>query len=359
MDFRQNAARRRRVMRDERPEVVATVVAVPTQQPLRRYCTEEVLASQPTLLQFLPTKPWLVAVVLSLTLAAAGLILLAPVISDQLPDSGRSLSVSPLELLDAGRSGSLAQVGLQTIAILNWVLAYQIFHLRRHREDDYHGVYQVWWWCLWPLGIVSLLSSGVVAEVLVAVLRAWYPAEWLVTTTWGVLVTGVVIAGLLVPRLFAELRECLTARVFLVLTTLAAVGFAMVRVATNFDALAGSAALLTTTMEWWVLLNVFSFACLQSALSFVATDVMGQRDAVSESGEESACDVTESGVGKREQAHSERSSVVGEVPSELAADAADAVERLASSGVVVRESESNVEDSDANLLQRRKRRRAA
>jgi hypothetical protein len=355
MDFRQNAARRRRVMRDERPEVAA-VVAAPTQQPLRRYCTEEVLASQPTLLQFLPKQPWLVAVVLTLTLSAAGLILLAPLIGEQMRDSGRSLSVSPLELLDAGRSGSLAQVGLQTIAVLNWVLAYQIFHLRRHREDDYHGVYQVWWWCLWPLGIVSLLSSGAVAELLLAVLKAWYPAEWLAATTWGVVATGVVIAGFLVPRLFAELKECLPGRVFLVLATVSAVGFAVVRVATNFDALAGTAALLTTTIEWWVLLNVFSFACLQSALSFVATDVMGQRDAVSESSRESERDSTESGVRRGESVGSERSSNDVARQTEPAMDAA---ERRDSSSVQVGESEGSVEESDANLLQRRKRRRAA
>lgn len=356
MDFRQNAARRRRVMRDERPEAVAAVVAAPTQQPLRRYCTEEVLASQPTLLQFLPTKPWLVGVVLTLTLSAAALILLAPVINQQMPDSGRSLSVDPLELLDAGRSGSLAQVGLQTVAILNWVLAYQIFHLRRHREDDYHGVYQVWWWCLWPLGIVSLLSSGTVAELLLVVLKAWYPVEWLATTTWGVLAAGVVIAGLLVPRLFGDLKECLTARVFLCLATVAAVGFAGVRVATNFDALAGTTSLLTTTIEWWVLMNVFTFACLQSALSFVATDVMGQRDSIGESFEQSASNLIESGLGSGASVGSKHSSIDGEGRTEPAMDAA---ERGGSSSVRVRAPEVSVEDSDVNLLQRRKRRRAA
>jgi len=355
MDFRQNAARRRRVMRDERAEVVA-VAAPSMQQPLRRYCAEEVLASQPTLLQFLPKRPWLVAVVLACTLIAAALVLVAPlcVVSPTVGDW--ALSSSPAELLDAGRPGSLAQVGLQSIAILNWVLAFQIFHLRRHREDDYHGVYQVWWWCLWPLAIVSLLSSGMVAEVILAIVSACMPAEWIVTATWFVLLSAAAVAGLLVPRLFAELRECLTARVFLCFAAFAAVGFAVVRTAGTYEWSAGTAILLTSPLEWWILFNVFSFACLLTTLSYVSSDVAGQVEAMGRETEGTVGEVAEQTVGIPQEASREGATrdVVG-----LTEVSGTAAVVQSAAATVLDESGSSGEHSDATLLQRRKRRRVA
>lgn len=364
MDFRQNASRRRRVMRDELTEVVPPVTTAATgSAPLRRYCTEEVLAVQPTLLQFLPKKPWLVAGVLTLTFLAAGVVLVSPLVRGQASVVEWRLTAEVSDLLDPSRSGSLAQVGLQTIALMNWLLAYQIFHLRRHREDDYHGVYQIWWWCLWPLGLASMLSSGAISELLVGLVSALYPVEWVATTTWALLSVGLLSGGILVPRLFCELRESWSARAFLIGLTLSAAGFATVRTTTQFEGWQVPGVFLTTPLDWWVLLNVFTFACLLTTLSYVSADVFGQRSA--------EADEAESGMGEPlvatiEQGRGDAAEGNGKVRSVPVArgtvnhGSESGAEQARSTGqVAVPEQSDGVEDVEANLLQRRKRRRAA
>lgn len=369
MDFRQNAARRRRVMRDELTELVPTVTATAASAaPLRRYCTEEVLACQPTLLQFLPKQPWLVAVVLAVTCLATGVVIFLPLSGGAAAAVGWGWSVDTSEMLDPGRSGSLAQVGLQTIALMNWLLAYQIFHLRRHREDDYHGVYQVWWWCLWPLGLASLLSSGSISELLLGLVLALYPREWLSTTTWAVFSIGLLGGAYFVPRLYRELRDCWPARVFLACLTMSAIGFAMVRLATQFDWFVGMGAVMTSPLEWWVLLNVFTFACLLTTLSYVARDVLGQSlaepDAAAGVGveplefDQRLGDVDSTAGEPAETSGKVRSASVSKMAMNCSEDGG-AAEASASGAAAGAEQSVDIVEVEANLLQRRKRRRAA
>jgi hypothetical protein len=197
-----------------------------------------------------------------------------------------------------------------------------------------------------------------VAEVILAIVSACIPAEWIVTATWFVLLAATMVAGLLVPRLFAELRECLTARVFLCLAAFAAVGFAVVRMAGAYEWSAGTAVLLTSALEWWILFNVLAFACLLTTLSYVSSDVEGQVEAMGRETEGTVEEVTERIVGTLEEASREGATrdVVG--LTEVAGTAA-VIQSAAVAAAAMGESEASGENSDATLLQRRKRRRVA
>jgi hypothetical protein len=149
---------------------------------------------------------------------------------------------------------------------------------------------------------------------------------------------------------------------------MSAIGFAMVRLATQFDWFVGMGAVMTSPLEWWVLLNVFTFACLLTTLSYVARDVLGQSlaepDAAAGVGveplefDQRLGDVDSTAGEPAETSGKVRSASVSKMAMNCSEDGG-AAEASAIGAAAGAEQSVDIVEVEANLLQRRKRRRAA
>lgn len=277
MDFRHNAARRRRVMRDERPEVDQPVALEPVPATFRRYQSATVLAAQPTLLAVLPKTPWLISIWLLSTVLVSLAFFCLPLNTSV--DSGWAAIFSRSEWWLMEQPGSLGQMFLLNLSIINVVLCYQIYHLRRHRSDDYHGAYQVWKWTLVPLAIIAFAGASVPAQILSSVLEIAVPAES-ANLRFGLIlgVVGVVSAGML-ARLYFEVRESRWAAAFLVTTGIFLMMF--LGLAWNDHAklwqLPSIGAFRTSC--WWLMSVTMAHGLLLTYFGFVYDDVVGKPNA--------------------------------------------------------------------------------
>ncbi len=275
MDFRHNAARRRRVMRDERLEVENLVSETSTTQPFRRYLTEDVLAAQPTVLHCLPTHRWWVMALIacSLTIATALVVFGQSSAAETMP--WPMLADNP-QWWALQHPGSLGNLFLIALGFGNFMLGFQILHLRRHRNDDYHGTYQVWVWTLPLLGILALANFDSLVGILGLCLSAAaaldsipsWPALLSILAT--LLIFGITIRG------YGELRENWSSKVFLLCAAVCGsiyVGTRWNEHARGWPEVADWP--LMSSSHWWLATTTVINACLLSYLCFVHRDVRG------------------------------------------------------------------------------------
>jgi hypothetical protein len=275
MDFRHNAARRRRVMRDERLEVDRPVPTESAPQPFRRYQTSVVLSGQPAILDIVPKSVWLNGFCIVMAfLLAMGLVLIP-----RLGTADNSIwgtVMSRAEWWSVEHPGSLGQLFITALSVFNVGLCFQIYHLRRHRSDDYHGAYQIWRWAIIPALTVAVMGTAVPAAMLGYLLTAWIPPQSAVLVTGLALGLGGVLIAAMSARLYLEVRECRWATVLLGLTT----ALAMVCLTLTWNRFAGlwesPAGSLLSPMNVWLMGVASAFGALLSYFGYVYRDVIGE-----------------------------------------------------------------------------------
>lgn len=353
MDFRHNAARRRRVMRDERLDVDQPLPTETTAQPFKRYQTVAVLSSQPSILDVLPKAAWLNGLCIAGAIGIAIGFLFFP-LNLESHGSVWATMLSRVEWWSIEQPGSLGQLFLSVVSWINVGLCYQIYQLRRHRNDDYHGAYQVWKWSLIPTLLLAGMGTSVPAAMLGYFVAAVFPQSLTVAGTGIVLGSvGVVMVGLLV-RLYAEVRESRATIVFL-----AAAGLSLsICLSLSWNRLAGVWSLPTNPLlsptSWWLISVMMIYGMLLNYFGFVYRDVVGEvSDLSSASGLERGIPI--------DLAKEPLSETRPVAASESAPEVARA-RRQSSERIVEQEREASLhEDEPAgdNVLTRRKRRRVA
>ncbi|MDP1563897.1 MAG: hypothetical protein Q8M16_21155 [Pirellulaceae bacterium] len=360
MDFRHNAARRRRVMRDERLEVEQPAPTETAPLPFKRYQTGTVLSSQPALLDLLPKSRWLNAVYVVGALAIAIGFLLFPLNLERDGSFWVTL-LSRVEWWSIEQPGSLGQMFLLVISLFNAGLCYQIYHLRRHRSDDYHGAYQVWKWALIPALGLAVVGTTVPAAMLGHLVIAIIPVAMAEIGTGVVLgVAGVVLSALLV-RLYFEVRESRMATIFLGMTAISLI----VCLTLTWNRLADFWTLpmnsLLSPTSWWLLTVTMGYGMLLNYFGYVYRDVIGEvpdsTSAVVRQGPASVESEPDALPSKKLASKSRESiqgqaRVSGKIAARVDAEDADDVDNADS------DSQADFPESD-NILTRRKRRRVA
>lgn len=357
MDFRHNAARRRRVMRDERLDVEQPVPTETAPLPFKRYQSATVLSSQPALLDLLPKSRWLNAVCVVGALAIAIGFLLFPVNLERDGSFWVAL-LSRVEWWSIEQPGSLGQMFLLVISLFNAGLCYQIYHLRRHRSDDYHGAYQVWKWALIPAVGLAVVGTTVPAAMLGHFVTAFIPLTMAEIGTGVVLgVAGVVLSALLV-RLYFEVHECRTATVFLGTTAISLIVCLTLTWNQLADFWKPPMNSLFSPTSWWLLTVTMGYGMLLNYFGYVYRDVIGGVSDSSTALGRSAPTSVELGsdvspakklAGQPGDSVQDPAKVPGKIAARVDADDADDVD----SG-----RQTEVPESE-NILTRRKRRRVA
>jgi hypothetical protein len=275
MDFRHNAARRRRVMRDERLEVDRPVPTESAPQPFRRYQTSVVLSSQPTILDIVPKSVWLNGFCIVMAILIAMGLVLVPRLGTA-DNSIWGTVMSRAEWWSVEHSGSLGQLFLTALSVFNVGLCFQIYHLRRHRSDDYHGAYQIWRWALVPGIMVAVMGTAVPTEMLGYLLTASIPPQSTAMVTGLGLGLGGFLIAAMSARLYLEVRECRWATFLLGLTTILAIlclTLTWNRFAGLWESPAGS---LLSPTNVWLMAVASAFGALLSYFGYVYRDVIGE-----------------------------------------------------------------------------------
>jgi hypothetical protein len=253
------------------------------------------------------------------------------------------------------QAGSVGQTLLFGLGSAQCFLCYQIYHLRRHRSDDYHGAYQVWWWALFPASGLAIANMGVPTQLLAFLVQPLEPSSGL--GLWSALtlsVAGCLILGLAV-RLYYEVSDSRWSTVGLVAAAIAFVGYTAVAVNARFDlGLPRQWDAVLQPSAWWLIANVLLTCTLLFYLSYVYRDVLGHVAVAAEDPLVKAVTppavtppVVEKPLSGESQSKNQRATSGDSTPGAVVATAA-AVEE-----------ESPLETQDNGILARRKRRRAA
>lgn len=224
MDFRRSAARRRRVMREDVLDSGSQASPNPSRSAeFQRYNSSEVLKQQPSLLDWLPRRSWTNRLFSLGWLLLAALMLaghyhrLLPRSESAQAGQGDTLTGSQDLLWSLNQASSLTQLFWTASGLLAVFLAYQLFLLRRHREDDYTGTYRVW---LWALPVVALVAGTGVPSLRLMFQMAMatlVPSSHLVVTQGSLMILLAAISSALTLRLLWEVAESRWALTLLVL----------------------------------------------------------------------------------------------------------------------------------------------
>jgi len=348
MDFRHNAARRRRVMRDERLDVEQITRTEAVAQPFRRYQAEAVFSQQPSTMDLVPKTPWSTGICVTCLLAVSVFLLVLP----NWQPAGDSLWAEALrrtEWWSIDQAGSLGQTLLLGLGAAHCLLCYQIYHLRRHRSDDYHGAYQVWWWALGPAMGLAIANMMVPAQLLGFLWQALVPQLGL--TLWSVLTisaAGAMIVGLTV-RLYYELRESWGSVLGLVCTALAFTGYVVLACNAQFEVWTPAAwGAWLQPAGWWLMANGFLASTLLVYLNYVHRDVLG-----------SIIRTVDDSQGNTAQRESIESVVAAETATNPELPRGGAAVKPALENDYETETATLIDPPENGILARRKRRRVA
>ncbi len=223
MQFRrsgQRDERRRRVILEDRPEadilqssgrdddaLASHESTVP--QLAVRYDAHFENVPQHRFVDLLPKKSWALALFGALLFATIGGLGHLHSQTPHLADRLGSDAVTPLRL---EAPNGIAVWMASSFFIFSAVACYQIYMIRRHRNDDYRGTYRVW---LWTAGIFMLASLETTVQIRIFVDRLLshslgkpplaHEQGWWIICIWT-LFTAVCI------RLFFEVRDSWAAR---------------------------------------------------------------------------------------------------------------------------------------------------
>lgn len=192
MDFRRSAARRRRVMREDVLGVEQNPSSVDSATQFQRYNTEELLRNQPMVLDWFPKRRWTNRLSITL-LVVVGFAAVAAhyrqILLNLTAGQGDLAGVSDPawnQLWSLNEAQSLTQLLWSSLGLSAVVMVYQLFLLRRHREDDYGGTYQVWLWALpvaFLAAVMAIPSVRMLADLGFRSLpEAQQPQAWAITT---------------------------------------------------------------------------------------------------------------------------------------------------------------------------------
>jgi hypothetical protein len=161
-------------------------------------------AEQPPLTAMIPQRAWTLWVVFLLAISGGAAIQsLYSSVYLSLPAANRV----GLEALDVLRSGSLCGWYSGTLFVVAGAFSALIYHLRRHKLDDYRGRYRIWVWTIPALALASVdAATGLhiaVGRALVELSRTTWAGE----TLWWMMTVGGSFA-LLGLRMLVEMRRC-------------------------------------------------------------------------------------------------------------------------------------------------------
>jgi len=163
--------RRRRMLADECLGVgsrAATQMGpggLPPERKSENYGDAEFLDQQPRLIDLVPRRLWVLALVWLAGLAAVtGLEMLHARTADMLPDHGRPAA------FDLGTAGSLGTWFSSVLLLAAAIGAVAVYAIRRHRTDDYNGHYRVWLWAALWWGLMSADQVAGLNEALAQVM---------------------------------------------------------------------------------------------------------------------------------------------------------------------------------------------
>lgn len=389
MDFRRSAARRRRVMREDVLEVESATNVSPSPAQFQRYRLEEVLSRQPLTVDAYPKQfYWVAGLVLALfafgsfSVGAHYQVWRLPLAEAAEAESGSRVSddfasiLANRELWSLHVSGSFSQLFLITIGVANCFWIRQIYLLRRHRGDDYHGRYQLWLWLAPVAMLLAVANVPAVARMCELMYQASGASAYRVALRSLVFFAALVGVIAIAIRGFWEVRESWLSVTFLMVASLAAIGS---------WALAPSSPLGLETLplfaQWpadigqalWLLACVSYLSSLMFYLSFVHRDVLGLLSYPSKSGKvnekEEAISRKRSArkIGTTESARHESSEdqtpdLLGNPSQALSADEEDHVQSSAGDDQTAGQMDSDAgeqQQTSATLRSRRKRRQAA
>jgi hypothetical protein len=215
MDFRRNGLRderRRRVLIDESlnggegnsasnasaPADTGNAVRTPS----RSYSDAAIASSQTPVSAFLPKRPYITWAVWFAGLALiGGIVLLHRFVF--LGTSGAFRT--DLQALDMTAQGGLASWFTAVMLAASAFASLLVFHIRRHRMDDYSGRYRWWLWLVPLLIATSICASTGLHNVLSGILTAVTGAELAARGKGWWLMAYTAIFVPIVPQLFIEM----------------------------------------------------------------------------------------------------------------------------------------------------------
>lgn len=175
------------------------------------------MAAQPSIAELLPRKPLLLGLLfLAGLLAIAGL----ETLYHFMPRLAAQATDGRIAAFDLDSEGSLAAWFSSLLLLGASLLSLQIWSLRRHRLDDYHGRYRIWFWAALVWFVMSVdeacsLHEGFKELMAHATGRRLFGDGSL----WWIMAYGLVL-GVLGIRLLVEVRSCRTSTTFFVLAGL-------------------------------------------------------------------------------------------------------------------------------------------
>ena len=226
MQFRRSGQRddrRRRVLMDENAEDAnkksrAKTAGKTDANQCAGYTDSARTDRQPRITDFLPRRPWVLALLLfaaALCLAGLGLLHI------QASEWSRAIPQGDLSALNLSAPANLGIWFASTVLMLGAVASLQVYALRRHKMDDYRGRYRIW---LWTALVFVLASIDATANLHLALpgLVARLAGESLrgSATLWWVGLYSVVVGGFAL-RMLVEVRRSKAAIAFLTLAIVA------------------------------------------------------------------------------------------------------------------------------------------
>ncbi len=176
----QREQRRRRVLRDDLGAGEETPVTETRQRSaaaIRRAYTESALREgQPRITDFIPRRWWAIPVI-----ACVGMLAITALVALHYYRPSWEARVPSLNLmaLDLTSAGSLARWFSSLVLLLAAVMSWIVYHMRRHKTDDYRGGYGLWIWASVALVLASLDAATHLHRAPQGWLRQQTGATWL------------------------------------------------------------------------------------------------------------------------------------------------------------------------------------
>jgi hypothetical protein len=175
------------------------------------------MAAQPKITDLIPSKPLtLVLLFLAGALVIAGL----ETLYYWMPQFAALATDGRIAAFDLDSEGSLGAWFSSLLLLASGLVCLLIWSLRRHRLDDYHGRYRVWFWAAGVWFVMSIDEACSLHEGFKE-LMAHATGQRLMGdgSLWWIMAYGLVL-GTLGIRLLLEMRPCRTSTSFFVLTGL-------------------------------------------------------------------------------------------------------------------------------------------